>query len=74
MAMLRKLGDDLLGLFVPRVRASALWYWQSRCVTAYCVITDASGNLVTGNRQYLQRHCHDGSGYCTAWEIARCDC
>ncbi|MBF9131101.1 hypothetical protein I0C86_19360 [Plantactinospora sp. S1510] len=63
MSKLRALTDRLVGLVVPEVKASALWYTETRCVSG-----------CGGRGQEQRRQCHDGSGVCGAWTNYYCGC
>ncbi|MFG3556705.1 hypothetical protein ACGGAQ_20210 [Micromonospora sp. NPDC047557] len=67
---LETLGGGLLGLFVPKIEASATasaCYQQTRCVTG------TSGCNATGHRWRQYRIvCDDGSA--TAWQYLACGC
>jgi hypothetical protein len=55
--------DRVVGLFVPKVEAAALWYTQCACVA----------DAVFSKSRYT-RQVHDGSGYCTPWTAANQCC
>jgi hypothetical protein len=65
MRKLRVLSDRLVGLVAPNVTAKGLWYWEYRCTTTRCSSTAYL---------YRRRYCHDGSGYCQAWQNVSCTC
>ena len=74
MGVVQRLGDRLLGCFVPKVEAAAFWHWEIFCDSTYCIMDDGNGGIVTGNQQKIQCWCHDGSGYCTDCSIIACKC
>ncbi|GAA1042880.1 hypothetical protein GCM10009557_69930 [Virgisporangium ochraceum] len=58
MRALQRMADGLLGMFVPKVEASAIYYWQNFCQPYAC----SSG----GGSQRIRCYCHDSGGGCTS--------
>jgi hypothetical protein len=64
MRVVQRVADGLLGMFVPKVTASAIYYWQYRCI--YVAGTCAW----RPQRQYC--YCHDSGGGCSQCSYAGC--
>lgn len=67
MKSLRSLGDRIVDAFVPKVDASALYYWRRSCVS-FIVCTSGGRNYNTVLMEYV----HDGSGTVTESYLAGC--
>jgi len=57
MRTLLRMADGLLGMFVPKVEASAAYYWQNFCLPFAC-----SGGY---GSERIRCYCHDSGGGCT---------
>lgn len=60
MRAVRRLSDRILERFVPKVDASAVWYWTHVC-TDQVVCTYNGRNYNTN----MYCYCYDSTGYCT---------
>lgn len=70
MNALRRAADRMVGLFVPKVTASAVWYWDCQS----CQQPNSASQPTCGFRTWRWcSYCHDGSGYCNPPE-RRCGC
>jgi hypothetical protein len=57
MKALRSLGDRIVDAFVPKVDASALYYWRRICTASIvCRVNNRNYNTA------IQQKVHDGSG------------
>ncbi|MFD9739625.1 hypothetical protein [Umezawaea sp. NPDC059074] len=67
MKTLRAFGDRIVDAFVPKVDASALYYWRRSCVPwIVCTVNGHNYNSV------LMEYVHDGSGTVTESYLDGC--